>query len=167
MEKMNNNNRPKLELLLNRSVTVKLLKNKPFEGSSSYGNYLLYTVEHEGTEKAYFATPEVHKEIIKHEPNIGDEIVLTKFAQQNGRRISPMIDVDVIKKVVAPELPKPSEPTKTSVADGLKTIMETSLKEAVEITRSVQGVPFQNEDIQKIASCLFIARTRINGYSVQ
>jgi hypothetical protein len=165
MEKTNNNNRPKLELLLNKPVTVKLLKDKPFEGSSSYGNYLLYTVEHEGIEKAYFATPEVHQEIVMHTPKVGDEILLTKIAHQNGRRITPKIEVEVIKKSVEKEILKPIEPSSPSIVDGLKAIMEKSLKEAVEITRTVQNVPFQNEDIQKIASCLFIARTRTNGYN--
>jgi hypothetical protein len=166
MEKTNNNNRPKLELLLNKPVTVKLLKDKPFEGSSSYGSYVLYSVEHEGTEKAFFATPEVHQELAKNGLKVGDEFILTKVAHQNGRRISPKIEVEVIKKIVEAELPKTTEPPKPTLADGLKAIMEKSLKEAVDITRSVQvGVPFQNEDIQKIASCLFIARTRTNGYN--
>lgn len=46
--------------------------------------------------------------------------------------------------------------------DGFKEIMEQSLREAVEIMRAFTEVPFQNEDIQKIASCLLIARTRVN-----
>jgi hypothetical protein len=164
MEKTNSNNgRPKLELLLNRSMQVKLLKDKPFEGSSTYGPYFLYTVEHEGVEKAYFATPEVHAEITKLGLGSGAELLLTKIAHQNARRISPAIEVEAIQKPV-PTLLKKDEPRQDAAPmDGLKTIMEISLKEAVEITRSVQGVPFQNEDIQKIASCLFIARTRPNA----
>jgi hypothetical protein len=165
MEKTNNNNRPKLELLLNKPVTVKLLKDKPFEGSSSYGNYLLYTVEHDGIEKAYFATPEVHQELAQHGLKVGDEFILTKVAHQNGRRITPKIEVEMIKKIVEAELPKTTEPPKSTLADGLKTIMETSLREAVELTKDVQGIPFHTDDVQKIASCLFIARTRTNGYN--
>ncbi|MBS4028001.1 MAG: hypothetical protein KGZ58_05115 [Ignavibacteriales bacterium] len=44
--------------------------------------------------------------------------------------------------------------------DNFKDVMLHSLNNAVEITHSVNGIPFQNEDIQKLASCLFIARTR-------
>lgn len=160
MNRNNTNSRPKVELLLHKPTILKLLKDKPFEGSSTYGNYLLYSVEQGGIEKAYFATPEVHQEIVKQGAKSGDEIVLTKTAHPNGRRISPSIEVDVMKKSVENVIEKLIESPKPSLADGLKTIMETSLKEAVEITRSVQGVPFQNEDIQKIASCLFIARTK-------
>ena len=153
----NNNGRPKLEITLNQSAKVKLLKPKPFEGSSLYGSFRLYTVEHEGVEKAYFATDEVHAEIQKLGLKAGGEIVLTKIAHQNGRKIAPKFTVEVIEKK--------AESAKSSTnPDGLKSIMELSLQEAVEITRSVQGVPFQNEDIQKIASCLFIARTR--NYSI-
>jgi hypothetical protein len=164
MNQRNNGSRPKVELLLQKPVLLKLLKDKPYEGNSSYGTYLLYTVEQDGVEKAYFATPEVHHEIVTKGAKAGDEIVLTKTAHPNGRRITPKIDVDIMKKRVESEQVEASETQPASLTDGLKTIMETSLKEAVEITRSVQGVPFQNEDIQKIASCLFIARTKANGY---
>jgi hypothetical protein len=151
MEKPENNGRQKLELKLNETARVKLLKDKPYEGSSAYGPYWLYSFDHEGVEKAYFAPVEVHQEISKMGLKAGDEIILKKSASQNGRRVVARITIEPIPKAEVP-LPKRAE-------DGLKEIMERSLREAVEITRSVEGVPFQNEDIQKIASCLFIART--------
>ncbi|MGA2624238.1 MAG: hypothetical protein ABSF91_10325 [Bacteroidota bacterium] len=163
MNKPTNGNRPKIELLLNQPMRVKLLKEKPFEGSSTYGAYWLYSVEHEGVEHAFFATPEVNQEISRLDAKSGDEIVLTKVAHQNGRRISPQIHVEVVPKP-KPET-KPENKPKDSLADSLKAIMETSVREAVEITRAIDGVPFQNADIQKIASCLFIARTRMNGFA--
>jgi hypothetical protein len=168
--------------MLNQPARVKLLKDKPFEGSSTYGKYLLYSVEHDGVEKAYFATEEVHEEMQAHGLKRGDEIVLTKLAQQNGRRVVPRIQVAVVSRTHEPPSPPPPKSqtgaeiaksyrnpledateTPSGLSDGLFEIMQTSLKEAVEITRTVSGVPFQNEDIQKIASCLFIARTRMSG----
>ncbi len=157
----NGNGRAKLELLLNQPARVKLLKDKPFEGSSSYGEYRLYSVEHEGAEKAYFATEEVHEEIQAHKLKAGDEVILTKIAQQNGRRVVPRIKVEPLPRVQESEREGTKQgPEKSPGVDNLKDVMEVSLREAVEITRAVSGVPFQNEDIQKIASCLFIARTR-------
>ncbi len=151
MEKTSSNGRPKLELKLNESVTVKLLKDKPYEGSSAYGPDWLYTLEHDGVEKAYFAPPEVHQEISPHMFKAGDCFRLTKNAVQSGRKVVSKVQVETIAT--------PPAQAPVSSGDALKSIMERCLREAVEITRSVEGVPFQNEDIQKIASCLFIART--------
>ena len=73
-----------------------------------------------------------------------------------ARRLSPQVVVEVVQKQVN----KPAAtPAHSSCQDNLKGIMEQCLREAVEITRSVQGVPFQNEDMRAICSCLFIART--------
>jgi hypothetical protein len=165
------NNRPKLDLILNKPVTVKILKDKPFEGSSSYGTYVLYSIEHEGTEKAFFATPEAHEILSRLPLKVGDEVLLKKVAFQNGNRVGSRVSVEHISKVTtqAPNPAPVSVPIKSEqgMADNLKVVMERSLQEAVDITRSVQGVPFQNEDIQKIASCLFIARTKGNGFQLQ
>ncbi|MFN0157075.1 MAG: hypothetical protein ACKVRP_03265 [Bacteroidota bacterium] len=166
MEKPNHE-RPKLELALNELVRVKLLKNKPYEGNSPYGSYLLYSIEQAGVEKAFFAPPEVHQQITDLGCKAGDELTLKKIAAQNGRKVVSRIQVDAVEKpapVVTAMPPASTQPaSKPTNGQGLKDdfrfIMEQSLREAVEITRSVQGVPFQNEDIQKIASCLFIART--------
>ena len=51
-----NGNKPKLDLALNESVRLKLLKDKCFEGQNSFGAYYLYSVEHEGIEKIIFLT---------------------------------------------------------------------------------------------------------------
>ncbi len=160
MEKTASNNRPKLELALNEAIKVKLLKDKPYEGNSPFGSYLLYSVEQEGIEKAYFAPPEVHQKIVDLGFAAGDELILKKVALQNGRKVVSRITVEQVNKptAVAPEI-SPEKSNGQQLKDNLKSIMEQSIKEAVEITSSVKGVPFQNEDIQKIASCLFIART--------
>jgi len=40
------------------------LKDKCYEGSNSFGAFHLYSVEHEGLEKAFFAPAEVHEQIV-------------------------------------------------------------------------------------------------------
>ena len=141
---------------MNEPRKLKLLKDRAYEGSSSYGSYLLYSVEEDGIEKAYFAPPDVHQEIVKLGCRSGDEIRLTKIAEENGKR--------GVSKVVVERLTAPVQHREQPARDNLRGIMEQALREAVDITRAVSGVPFQNEDIQKIASCLFIARTRGNRH---
>ena len=136
---------------MNQPTKLRLLKNKPYEGKSEFGPYLLYSVEQDGEEKAYFAPPEVSQKIQELGVKAGDEIMLTKVAVSNGKNAKAEVIVAAVSNHTRTQSP--------SSGDTLKQIMEQCLREAVEITRSVQGVPFQNEDIQKIASCLFIART--------
>jgi len=160
MAKTMNSNRPKLELVLNTPVKVKLLKEQPYIGSSAYGDYTLYSVEHEGEERAFFATPESHQALSSLALRAGDEVILKKVAFQDGRKASSRI---VVEKVSRPTSILPAaEPVnaKNHPSDNLKDVMERSLQESVDITQAVHGIPFQNEDIQKIASCLFIARTK-------
>jgi len=165
MAKTTNSNRPKLELILNTPIKVKLLKEQPYIGSSAYGDYTLYSVEHEGEERAFFATPESHQALSSLALRAGDEVVLKKVAFQDGRKASSRIVVEKVAKPVQSLPVRAHEVPATHSLDTLRDVMERSLQEAVDITRSVQGVPFQNEDIQKIASCLFIARTRGNAFS--
>jgi hypothetical protein len=64
----------------------KLLKDRPHEGKSTYSACLLYSVEEEGVEKACFASPEVHQQFAELGCKGGDEIRLTKIAEENGNR---------------------------------------------------------------------------------
>ena len=140
-----------MELQLNQPMKVRLLKNKPYAGKSEFGSYLLFSVEVDGEERALFVDADVNKKIQDLNVQSGDQIMLTKIAVPNGTKVKSEVLVELIEH---------QKRTQSTVSgDSLKQIMEQSLREAVEITRSVQGVPFQNEDIQKIASCLFIART--------
>jgi|ERR1041385_2108769 hypothetical protein len=152
---------PKLELALNQSVRIKLLRDKAYEGSSAYGNYYLYAVEHDGTEKSFFAPEDVHAQIVAHGLKAGSEFVLRKEAAQNGKKITGQLVFEVA--TAAPEQPTNGKPN--AHTDNFKQIMQQCLEEAVEITKTVQGVPFQNEDIRAISSCLFIARTKANGFA--
>jgi hypothetical protein len=134
---------------------VKLLKDKCYEGTNSNGTYYLYTVEHNNTETAFFAPAEIHELILMHNLKSGDEFTLAKVAIQNGKKAVARLEF---------ALPPNHKPHTEVTGDGFKAIMEQSLREAVDITKSIATIPFQNEDIQKIASCLFIARTRTYGH---
>jgi hypothetical protein len=149
-----NNTRPKLELQLNESAKLKLLKDKCYEGTNTNGTYYLYTVEHNEAETAFFAPAEIHELIVKHALKSGDEFTLTKIASQNGKKVGSRLEF---------ALSSNGKPHAEITEDRFRAVMEQSLREAVEITKSIMTIPFQNEDVQKIASCLFIARTRING----
>jgi hypothetical protein len=135
---------------------VKLLKDKCYEGTNTNGAYYLYTVEHNGTETAFFAPVEIHELILKHNLKSGDEFTLTKVASQNGKKVGARLEL---------ALSSNGKLHAEITGDSFKVVMEQSLREAVEITKAVSAIPFQNEDVQKIASCLFIARTKTNGHS--
>jgi|GEM_PF-1122047 len=177
-----NNQRATLELPLNVTMRLKLMKDKCYQGENQYGAYYLYSVlDESGAEYAYFASDEVHEQILQHGLKSGDYFDLTKAAVQNGKRVTSQIMFSL------PEMPSP-QPVPMPIqkmngngngnsqvkvngnghaggngkisTDNFKDVMLRSLNDAVEITHSVSGIPFQNEDIQKLASCLFIARTR-------
>jgi hypothetical protein len=154
MEKQNN---PKLELKLNEMVKVSLLRDKAYEGKNGFGPYYLYSVSHLGVEKSFFAPVEIHEQIVAHALHTGSEFILHKKASQNGKKITGELIFEPVETKTFPKNGKGNGHT-----DHFRDVMDLSLREAVEITQAVAGVPFQNEDIQKIASCLFIARTRIN-----
>ncbi|TAK54026.1 MAG: hypothetical protein EPO24_13595 [Bacteroidetes bacterium] len=152
-------NPPKLELQLNESAKLKLLKDKCYEGSSSYGTYYLYSVEQEGVEKAFFAPVEVHQQIVQHRLKAGDEFRLSKVAGQNGKKITGQLIFELEQKAVAPQQ-LPTNGNGQLKKDDLREIMRLCIADAIDITKSFGNVPFQNEDIRAISSCLFIARTR-------
>ena len=141
-----------MELNLNEPVKLKLLKDRPYEGKSDYGIYLLYSVEVEGVEKAYFAPPEVHQEIVKLECKGGDEIRLTKLAEENGKK--------GVAKILVERITVAGKPNGEKQPDKFKAIMEQALKDAIEITEAAEGMSFGSGDIEKLATTIFIARTK-------
>lgn len=127
-----------------------MLKNKPYEGKSEFGVYHLYSVEQDGEEKAYFATPELSLKIQGLGVKAGDEILLTKVATPNGKKIKSDVLVELLEHQRRIQ--------STTSGDRLKELMLKCLQEASELTRSLPNVPFQTEDVRAIASTLFIAR---------
>ncbi|MGA2624477.1 MAG: hypothetical protein ABSF91_11530 [Bacteroidota bacterium] len=157
MEKQNN---PKLELKLNESVRLKLLKDRCYEGNNAYGPFYLYSVSNgDGVEMSFFAPAEIHQQIIAHGLAAGSEFILHKKASQNGKKITGELVFEAVPGQ------SPAKPSNGNVADRFKEIMQQSLQDAIDITRSMKDVPFQAEDLRSICSCLFIARTRTNGHS--
>src|ERR1051325_107349 len=150
---------PKLELALNQSARLKLLRDKAYEGSSAYGTYYVYAVEHEGTEKSFFAPEEVHAAIVAHSLKAGSEFILRQEAAQNGKKITGQL----VFEAVTATTPQPTNGKPSG--DNYKDVMLQCLQDAVELTKIVHGVPFQGEDIRAISSCLFIARTKSNGFA--
>jgi hypothetical protein len=152
----NNGNRPRLELNLNESATVTLLREKPTEGTNNYGEYAMLTIQHDGIEKVFFTSPDIAQKISELKIGKGDTIILRKIPFQNGKKLSSKIELEVLQK-------KPMDGTSSTSqahADNLKAIMAQCLSEAIDITRSFTDVPFQNDDVRAICSSLFIARTR-------
>src|SRR5689334_15254686 len=97
---------PKLELKLNESVCVKLLRDKAYEGSSNYGVYYLYAVEVSGVEKSFFAPEEIHQQIVAHGLKAGSEFTLKKVAAQNGKKINGQLVFEPIQNGEAGPAPK-------------------------------------------------------------
>jgi hypothetical protein len=57
-------NKPKVEIALNETATLKLLKDKPYNGENSSGAYYLYSVSQEGMEKACFTSADLHQRLL-------------------------------------------------------------------------------------------------------
>ena len=91
------NGRPKLELDLNQSVILTLLKDKPYSGESAFGRYFLYSVKDSaGVEYSFFAPDEIHEKIVQSSLKSGDQFKLLKKAVQNGKRVSSKLEIELV-----------------------------------------------------------------------
>jgi hypothetical protein len=153
------NGRPKLELQLNQRVMLTLVKDKPYTGESTYGPYFLYHVkDSSGIEYSFFAPGDVHAMIAESGLRSGDTFWITKLAQQNGKKVSTKLEVEVPRKAgghVAVALPSEGS------ADHFKQLMHQCVQEAVDIVKEVNTIPWQNEDVRSIALTMFIQRARV------
>ena len=151
--------KPKVELALNESATLKLMKDKPYSGENSFGPYYLYSVSHEGAEKAFFTSPELHQRIVEAGLKTGDEFRITKVAVQNGKKVTAKVEFEVVSKAVAPAPQTEAAPTGIQ-NDGFREIMEQSLRDAIEATKAVNTVQWDVDSIRSIALTIFIQRAR-------
>ena len=151
--------KPKVELALNESATLKLMKDKPYSGENSFGPYYLYSVSHEGAEKAFFTNSELHQRIAEAALKTGDEFRITKVAVQNGKKVTAKVEFEVVSKVVVPA-PQPGVVPGEILDDGFKELMKKCVQEAVDIVKEVNTIPWQNEDVRSLAVTLFIQRVR-------
>jgi hypothetical protein len=145
--------RAKLEPALNQEVRVKLLKDKPYTGDNSVGKYFLYSVVNTetGEELAFFAPDYIHDIIAEKHLGKDSEFILKKVPFQNGSKISSKLELSLVK--VAEPLPVSSQ------TDGLKEILLQCVKDAAEVIRS-SGVQLGNDELQKLATTLFIQRAK-------
>jgi hypothetical protein len=166
MDTQTKNGRPKLELQLNQTVTLTLMKDKPYTGESSYGPYFLYQVRDQaGAEYSFFAPAEIHQQILEAGLKAGDSFQLTKKAMQNGRKVSTKLEFEAVKKNGAAPVPQQQQKKQDEVPfdgpdDGFRKLMELSLRDAIEATKAVNTVQWDVDSIRGIALTIFIQRAR-------
>ena len=156
MTQNGNGMKPKVELALNSEAKLTLTKDKCYEGTNAYGAYYLYSVEQDGESKSFFATPDMHQAILESGIRTGDQFLIRKKAVLNGRKVMAKVEFEVISKQPAP----PSNGNGHS--DDFKALMNSCVSEAVEITKDVNSIPWQTEDVRAIALTMFIQRARLN-----
>jgi hypothetical protein len=143
----------KLELELNKTLSLELLFDEPMVGQSRYGEYYLYAVKN-GTDQEYsfFAPAEVNEQIKSLRK--GERFEITKLAEQKGTKIITSYKVE--KKNLVNDINKNSN-------DNFYDLMLTSCRDAVKIQNELGGLM----DAKSLAVTLFIARSKINqnGYS--
>lgn len=150
----NGTQKPKVEMNLGDSAKLRLLKDKPYSGENSFGVYYLYSVLHDGVEKAFFASPDLHHTIAEAGLKTGDEFKITKVAVQNGKKISSKVSFEVVSKAAHPEA------SSGNTEDGFRDVMERSLRDAIEATKAVNSIQWDVESIRAIALTIFIQRAR-------
>jgi hypothetical protein len=144
-----NGQKPKVELVLNESKRLTLLRNEPITGKQTNGDaWQLYPVKDEsGNELSFFASDDIHAVLAEHKLKSGDEFILTRV--ENGKKGSSKLQVSIIGKEAS------SEPK----SDNLKDVMTQSMRDAAEILAAVPDLGFRAEDARAIGLSLFIART--------
>jgi hypothetical protein len=138
-----------VELVLNESKRLTLLRNEPITGKQTNGDpWQLYPVKDEsGNELSFFAPDDIHTILAEHKLKNGDEFILTRV--ENGKKGSSKLQVSIIGKESTP-VPK---------ADSLKEVMIQSMHDAADILAAVPDLGFRAEDARAIGLSLFIART--------
>ncbi|MCX6133004.1 MAG: hypothetical protein NTU47_04230 [Ignavibacteriales bacterium] len=146
----NGNNPPKVELELNQEARFKILK-PVYAGQSSFGKFYLYSVKdlETGETRSLFATDEIHSIIEEKQLGVGSEFALKRVP--NGKKGSSRLELSILGKAPEPESQR---------KDNLKELLFQSVRDAVDIVRD-SGIQFSNDEIQKLATTLFIQRTRL------
>lgn len=118
----------------------------------------MYTLKNNlGEELLYFAPEEVNEQI--KSLNKGDRFEITKLAEQKGTKIVTSYEVKVQKK----NLESPVIEISKNSSDNFYELMLTSCRDAVKIQNELGGLM----DAKSLAVTLFIARSKINGNSLQ
>jgi len=115
--------------------------------------YFLYSVQDEaGIEFAWFAPQDIH-DVIQTNGLKGGSEILVKRVQANGKKGVTKIELSILGKS-----PEPQQPT--SGGDNLKDLLLVCIRDAVDIVKEA-GVQFSNDELQKLATTLFIQRSRL------
>ena len=149
-------NKPKLELLLEKPIQLTLLKDKPYIGQNNYGEFYLYSArDDQGIEYSYFADVSVHNLIQEHKLKSGSTFVLQRVATMNGKKMSSKVEFSIIGE---PETLGSAIPPVPG-SDNLKELLLQCIRDAVEVVKAA-GIQFNNDELQKLATTLFIQRSR-------
>lgn len=139
----NGNGRPKLMLDQNVPRKVRLLRNKPFNGSNGTGPYHLYSVadSETGQEMAFFAPEEVHRAI--------EDLRLGKDQIIQLTKINNKIELAVVGNQKSPE----------PQSDNLKEILAGCIRDTISVVKDC-GIQWSNDEVERLVVAMFIARTR-------
>lgn len=150
--------KPKLELELNKPVKIELLQDNCLQGTSRFGDYYLYNVRNgNGQESSFFPDKEVHEKL--KDLRRGDKVEICKRAEQKGAKILTTFDV----KILQTNVESPEKLNNKNIDDNYYNLMLISCRDAVRIQNELGGLM----DAKSLAVTLFIARSKINGNSLQ
>ena len=150
--------RKKLELELNKPVKIELLQDQALIGTSRFGEYYLYNTRNEkGEELSFFPDKDVHNKL--KDLRKGDKVEICKRAEQSGTKIKTLVEVKFLQNRV--ENFENAENKNSD--DNFYNLMLISCKDAVRIQNELGGLM----DAKSLAVTLFIARSKINGNSLQ
>lgn len=136
-------------------VTLELLSD-PILGESSYGKYCLLNVKKiNGEEYSLFAPAELQDKMM--ELHKGYKVEIAKKAEQKGSKIITSYDLKIISNGNGNKVSDTE--TNKIVRDNYFDIMLASYLDALRIQENLNGMV----DVNKIAVCLFIARSKVNA----
>jgi len=144
--------RKKLELEVNKQVSLALLFDSPIEGESQYGKYFMYGCTNGNEEFNFFAPLKVHEAL--KDKSRGTKFQLTKTATQKGKKLVQDFDIKFLNGG------EQSSPKTEQTDSELFNAMLQSYDEATKIQSKYSAV-----NLNQCAVTLFIARTRTNGFN--
>lgn len=157
--------RKKLEIAINTPTQIVLLYDEPIIGESRYGDYYLYAVQVGDEQYSYFAPPEVHEQL--QHLGKGEMATITKLAAQRGSKLITKWVVDTNNTNGKSKPQKPAvevieEPPIQQGTDRYCSVMLDCYRDAISIQEQLNGLV----DVSRIAITLFIARSKINGNTI-
>lgn len=99
---------------------------------------------------SFFSPPEIRRVIQEKNLGKGSQFILRKPVQQNGKK--PKLEIALMGNG--------SVVGKSEGGDNLKQLLLQCIQDAAEIVKEA-GIQFSNDELQKLATTLFIQRTRI------